>query len=117
MNKILDLQAAQLKTIKDKDLREAVLKQEREERGKLVIKLLRLHGWTMNALAKQLKRSAVSMHRVVYGKARSQYIESAISFVTGKGPKELWGYKDDRISPCPKIQPWDPKNPVRTNSN
>lgn len=113
LREILNLQA-HTKNIKDKDLYDAVLKQER---AKVVIKLLRLNGWTMNALAKQLKRSAVTMHRVVYGKTRSQYVESAISYVTGKSPKELWGYEDDKIAPCPKIQPWDPKNPVKSNSN
>ena len=98
-------------TIKDKELLDVVMKQER---GKLITKLLKLNGWTMNALAGEIKRSASTMHRVVYGKARSRYIESAISYVTGKSPKELWGYEDTSIAPCPIIKQW---TPVKSNSN
>lgn len=61
--------------------------------GKEIKALLKYKGYSVHQLAGELKRSDTSLHRVINSESRSNYIETAISKITGLSKYQLWGYK------------------------
>lgn len=55
-------------------------------------------GTTQRAIAKQVRRSTVSVHKVIYGQLQSRPIAEAIAGAVGRSVDDLWPQRYGRRS-------------------